>query len=70
MTMFIDLVIDNGEIVRIEGPDKHEDEARESIEHALKRRDWWTPGMFDGCRAEYLGHSLDRINMGRVVGAL
>ncbi len=66
----IDLVLDNGEIVRIECPNKHEDECYESIQNAMKRRDWWSTGQFDGCSATMLGLRLERVNMGRVVGTL
>lgn len=66
----VDLVIDDGELVRIECPNRFEDELRESLEHAMKRRDFWAPGRFDRCTAVYLGLYMDRINMGRVVGML
>lgn len=67
---YIDLVLDNGEIVRIEVPNKFEDQAYDTIENAMKRGDWWSPHQFDGCSAEYLGLSLRRINMKKVVGML
>lgn len=67
---YMDLVLDTGELVRIECKSTDEDGVRESIEHTMKRRDWWAPGRFDGCSAEYLGMRMDRVNMGRVVGML
>lgn len=70
MKEFFDLLLDNGEIVRCEVPTKHSDDCFDRLEHELKRRGWWSPGSWDGCRAEYLGHTLDRVNMGRVVGVL
>ncbi|TVO70898.1 hypothetical protein FHP88_15705 [Sedimenticola selenatireducens] len=70
MYIYIDLVMDNGELVRIECPQKHEDALHDSLEHCLKRRDWWSPNQFDKCTAEYMGLRMDRINMGRVVGEL
>jgi hypothetical protein len=70
MAVFIDLMLDNGELVRIECPSKHEDDLNESIENCLKRRDWWSPKCFNGCRAEYMGVNLDALNMARVVGRL
>jgi hypothetical protein len=70
MAVFIDLVMDTGELVRVECPTKHEDALHESIENAMKRRDWWAPGAFDGCAATYLGQRMDRVNMGRVVGMM
>lgn len=69
-TIFVDLVLDTGDLVRIECPGKHEDELHESIEQSMRRREWWSPARFDGCRAEYGGMALSRVNMGRVVGEL
>ena len=69
-TVYVDLVLDSGELVRIECPSKFEDELHDSLEHSLKRGDWWAPTRFDGCRAEFLGMSLDRVNMRRVIGRL
>lgn len=67
---YIDLVLDNGEIVRIECPVKHFDACMDAIGNSMKRRDWWSPSMFDGCRATYLGLYIDRVNMARVVAEL
>lgn len=67
---FADLVLDSGEIVRIDCPSKYIDEFYESLEHAMKIGDWWSPNRFDGCTAEFLGHSMNRINMKKVVGLL
>lgn len=68
--IYVDLLMDNGELIRIECPGKHEDDLHESLGNCMKRRDWWAPGRFDGCNAEYLGLSLDRVNMTRVIGML
>jgi hypothetical protein len=70
MNVFVDLVLDNGEPVRIECPKKFEDDLHESIEHAMKRRDWWSPARFDGCNASFMGQFIDRVNMARVVGMM
>lgn len=67
---FVDLVLDTGDLVRIECPPKFEDQLHDSLEHAMKRRDWWAPAQFDGCKAEFLGLGLERVNMSRVVGTL
>jgi len=67
-TTFLDLVMDNGELVRIECSDKFDDELYSSLEMAMKRKDWWSPSQFDRCHAEYMGILLDRVNMARVVG--
>lgn len=70
MSVYVDLVLDTGELVRIEAPNKVEDQLHETLEHAMKRRDWWAPSQFDGCSAEFLGMRMDRVNMARVVGRL
>lgn len=70
MNTYIDLVLDSGELVRIECPSKHEDALYESLEHAMKRRDWWSPAQFDKCTATFIGLGMDRVNMARVVGTL
>lgn len=70
MTIYVDLMMDSGDLVRIECPSRLEDDLHSSLEHAMKRRDWWNPGMFDKCTAEYLGVRLGRVNMARVVGML
>ena len=70
MTSYIDLVVDNGELVRIECPEKYFDECHESLTNAMKRRDWWSPLRFDGCKAEYMGMHMERVSMDRVVGML
>lgn len=68
--VFVDLVMDNGELVRVECPDKFTDDLYDSLENAMKRRDWWAPSRFEGCSAAYLGMQMDRINMSRVIGLL
>lgn len=68
--VWVDLVTDNGELVRIECPQKYEDDLHRSLENCMKRRDWWSPCQFDGCSAEFMGLHLGRVNMARVVGRL
>lgn len=58
------------EIVRIEIPEKHEDECWDEIANAMKARGWWSSGQWDNCRATYLGHLVSRVNMGLVVATL
>lgn len=70
MKVFFDLLMENGELVRVEVPSKFEDECLESIEHAIKTRGWFSPGRWDGCAAEYLGMKLVRVNMGKVVATI
>ncbi len=69
-TTYVDLVTARGEIVRIECPQKFENELHESIEHAMKCRDWWSPRRFDGCTASFMGQRLSRVNMGEIIGML
>lgn len=66
--IYANLVLDNGEFIRIECPAQFAGEFYESVENGMKRGDRWSPLQWDGCRAEYLGVSLDIINMRRVVG--
>lgn len=67
---YVDLILDNGELVRIECPSIHDDALHESLEHCMKRGDWWCPGRFEDCSAEYIGLAIERVNMKRVVGVL
>lgn len=69
-TVFVDLVTKGGELVRIECPGKFEDELHDTIENAMKRRDWWSRCQFDGCSMTYMGLQLDRVNMGEIIGTL
>jgi hypothetical protein len=67
-TIWVDLILDNGELVQIECPSKYEDDLHDNLENAMKRGGWWAPTHFSDCRAKYLGIYLDRVNMRRVVG--
>ncbi len=67
---YVDLLMDNGELVRIECPEKHSDDLFETLDNTMKRGDWWSPRQFDGCYATYMGRSMDRVSMKRVVGVL
>lgn len=68
--IYVDLVLDNGGIVRVQCPDRFNDEFMESIDNARRLRDWWSPERFEGCRAEFIGMYMARIDMSRVVGML
>jgi hypothetical protein len=68
--IYIDLVLDDGNLVRIECPGKFEDELYASLEDAMKCGDWWSTRRFDRCTAQYKGYCMDRVNMARVVGML
>lgn len=70
ITYCIDLVTKDGQLVRIECPRKFIDKLHDSLEHAMKCRDWWSPAQFDGCSATYLGLLLTRVNMAEIVGTL
>lgn len=65
------MVLDNGELVRIEFPDEYIDEVYESIDNAIKRGDEWGGLVrWEGCHATYLGLKLQGVNMKRVIGKL
>ena len=68
--IYIDLVMDNGELVRIEAPTKLEDEVWLAIENGMKRRDYFSPSRWDGVAATYLGLRLERVTMGRMIATL
>jgi len=68
--VYTDLVMDNGELVRIECPNEFADKMYDTLQNAMKRRDWWSPTQFDGCSAEYMGMNMDKVNMARVIGTL
>lgn len=44
-TIYVDLMLDTGELVRIEAPAGVDDDLYESLENAMKRGDWWSPGL-------------------------
>lgn len=67
---FVDLVTDSGELIKIECPEKHIDALYDSLEHAMKRGEWWSPHRFNDCKAEFMGLSVTRISMKRVIGLL
>lgn len=66
--VLVDLILDNGELVRIGCPGQHEDEFMDSINNAIKMADEWSPRQFENCSATYRGIYLERVNMARVVG--
>ncbi len=68
--IFTDFVLDNGQLIRVECPQRFEDDFWDSINNALKLGDTWSPARFDGCQAEMLGMRLDKVNMARVVATL
>jgi hypothetical protein len=65
-----DLVLDTGELIRLECPEKYQDEFYESINNSMKMRERWSAQQWDGCTATFLGMSLSSVNMARVVGLL
>lgn len=68
--IFVDLVLDTGELIRIECPQKFEDELHDSISNSLKIRECWSAKQWGGCKATFLGMNLSSVNMARVVGIL
>ncbi len=67
---FVDLVLDNGQLVTITCLDTDLDAVYESLSNSMKRGDYWSPIRFDGCSMEFMGMQLDRVSMNRVVGML
>lgn len=67
---YIDLILDNNQLVRIEAPDEVEDELYEAIDNAIKQQCSWSTNMFRGCRATLNGLMINRVYMNRVVGML
>lgn len=67
---YVDLVLDNGELMRIECPAKHADEVLDTVNNQMRMQGLFCAGMLEGCRIEYLGHRIDKVNMVRVVGVL
>lgn len=67
---YIDLLLDNGELVRVEHDPEHTDEIHEAIENTMKREDWWGVATYEGTSATYRGIRIERVNMKRVVAML
>jgi len=67
---YIDLMLDNGELIRIEYKDKYIDEMFEYMENCIKRKDTWSASRFEGTKATYMGVDIERVNTAKVVGAL
>lgn len=67
---YVDLVMEGGELVCIECPVIYEDQLHNYLSNELKIGGTWSPARFDGCKAEYLGMSLSRVNMKKVVAML
>lgn len=70
MKVFFDLVMENGELVRLEVPRKFEDDCHGCLENQMKIRGWFSTARWKGCQATYMGMTLDRVNMGKVVALL
>ena len=68
--VFVDLVLDTGDLVRIECPTEHEDELYDTLDNNMRRGACWSCMMFEGCNMEFLGQHMDRVSMKRVVGML
>lgn len=68
--IFLDLVTDKGQLIRVECPDEHEDALWDSIINSLKLGDMWSTNRFDGCNAEFHGMRIDRIDMSKIIGTL
>jgi hypothetical protein len=69
-TIYVDLVLDSGELVRIECPDQFENELHEALYNCMKRKEPWSSGQFDGCHSTFMGMPINKVNMARVVGVI
>lgn len=67
---YADLLMDNGEIIRMEFNLENADDIYDEIENHLKCQDWLPVRNYDGCSAKYRGIYIDRVNMARVVAML
>lgn len=70
MTEYIDLMLDNHSICRIEHKGKYVDEVLESISDAIRRRDEWSVHNYDGTSATIEGIHVSNVNMNRVIARL
>lgn len=68
--LLVDLLLDNGSIVRVEIPQAYTDEVLEDITNALKNREWWSVHRYEGTTAAIDGTQVDRVAMSRVVAML
>ncbi len=66
--IYVDLVTDTADLIRIQCPYQFEDELYETLTNSMQRGDRWSTNQFDGCRAEFLGQMMDSINMKRIIG--
>ena len=67
---FADLLLDNGELIRVSFQPQHLDDFYEVLESTMKTKSWLSVGRWDGTTAEYMNNYIFRINMGRVVALL
>ena len=67
---YVDLLLDNGELVCIEYRSKYADEFWDYLNNCIKRKDTWSAGRYEGTKAKYMGLGIDRVNTGRVVGTI
>lgn len=70
MNAYIDLLLDNGDIARIECLLNEEDEARESIDNAIRSGDMWSSGVIDHCTMKINGVHVSRLSTRRILGVL
>lgn len=69
-TSYEDLLMDNGELVRIEYRDKYQDEFLDYLDNCIKRGDQLCVSVYDGTRAEYMGIQIERVNLKRMIARL
>jgi hypothetical protein len=64
---FIDIVLDGGDLVRVEIPVEHFDAFMDDLDNARRRNDWLSAALYDGVKFNYLGHNIDRVNGSKIV---
>lgn len=69
-TEYIDLLLDNHSICRIEHKGDYIDAVQESISNAIRRRDEWSVHNYDGTSATIEGIHVTHVNMNRVIARL
>lgn len=67
---YMHLVLDTGELIRIEYQEKDTDDIYEIVENHMKLKDVWYVTRFELCSAKFMGMLVECVNMARVVAML
>jgi hypothetical protein len=68
--MYLDLVIDTGELITVEYIADNMDDIYATLENSMKKKELWSTSQWDLCKATFMGISIERVNMARVIGIL